>query len=148
MGKPLLPLQVSHLIEAWQPWWHSQECAGLRLTRHETLAVQMAHAPSDDSNHEAEQRHTSLPAPPAAPLVPLSELTAAVPSPLLRWQLLELLYAYCLVMRLYNGEPAVDLHDAAAALLEAAPFLRQAMQQPSLPSGFSQDAKILPFLLL
>lgn len=121
-------VQVSHLIEAWQPWWHSQECAALRLTRQGTPAVQISEVQPDDSAQQEGQGQASLPAPPAAPLPPLSELTAAAPSPLLRWQLLQVLYAYCLVLRLYNGEPAVEAQDAAAALLEASPALRQALQ--------------------
>lgn len=38
----------------------------------------------------------------------LASLTKAAPSPLLRWQLLDVLYAYCLIMRLYNGDPMAD----------------------------------------
>lgn len=47
---------------------------------------------------------------PATPgeLPKLASLTKAAPSPLLRWQLLDVLYAYCLIMRLYNGEPMAD----------------------------------------
>ena len=63
-----------------------------------------------------------LPNPPAAPLPLLRKLTAAVPSPLLVWQLLQLIYGYCWVMRLYNGESDGD--ETADAVLQAAPPLR------------------------
>lgn len=49
-----------------------------------------------------------LPAAPQDPLPLLASLTKAVPSPLLQWQLLDILYTYCFVMRLYNGEPQSD----------------------------------------
>ena len=40
----------------------------------------------------------------AAPLPALASLTKASPSPQLPWQLVDLLYCYCLTTRLYNGE--------------------------------------------
>lgn len=49
-----------------------------------------------------------LPAAPQTPLPLLACLTKAVPSPLLQWQLLDILYTYCFMMRLYNGEPQSD----------------------------------------
>ena len=49
-----------------------------------------------------------LPAAPKTPLPLLASLTKAVPSPLLQWQLLDILYTYCFIMRFYNGEPHSD----------------------------------------
>lgn len=40
----------------------------------------------------------------SAPLPALASLTKAAPSPQLPWQLVDLLYCYCLTARLYNGE--------------------------------------------
>lgn len=48
------------------------------------------------------------PAPPAEALPRLAALTPRAPSPLLRWQLPQLLFAYCAVMRLYNGDYHAD----------------------------------------
>ena len=45
-----------------------------------------------------------LPAPLAQPLPQLSALVRGTPSTLLRWQVLDPLYSYCLAMRLYNGD--------------------------------------------
>ena len=45
-----------------------------------------------------------LPAPVAQPLPHLNALVRGAPSPLLRWQVLDPLYSYCLAMRLYNGD--------------------------------------------
>lgn len=47
---------------------------------------------------------SQLPEVPCTPLPPLATLTKAQPSPLLRWQLLDVLFTYCLVARLFNGE--------------------------------------------
>ena len=52
----------------------------------------------------ASTRAGGLPAPLAQPLPQLSALVRGTPSPLLRWQVLDLLYSYCLAMRLYNGD--------------------------------------------
>ena len=49
-----------------------------------------------------------LPCAPEAGLPALSSLTKATPSPLLQWQLLDILYSYVFVMRLYNGEYSTD----------------------------------------
>ena len=67
--------------------------------------------------------------PPPPPPPPLAARPAAgpppagAPSPLLRWQLLEVLYAYCLALRLYLGDWRDDGAGAAQALLDAAPGL-------------------------
>ncbi|MEW5320347.1 MAG: hypothetical protein WDW38_011425 [Sanguina aurantia] len=54
----------------------------------------------------------SLPAGASAPLPRLTSLTTAAPSPLLRWQLLDLLYSYCLVTKRLSG---AELRQAPAA---------------------------------
>ena len=51
---------------------------------------------------------TGLPCAPEGGLPTLSSLTKATPSPLLQWQLLDILYSYVFVMRLYNGEYSID----------------------------------------
>ena len=49
-----------------------------------------------------------LPAAPTTPLPLVASLTKAVPSPMLQWQLLDILYSYCFIMRLYNGDYQSD----------------------------------------
>lgn len=56
----------------------------------------------------ASESSGGLPAAPQTPLPLLASLTKTVPSPLLQWQLLDILYTYCFVMRLYNGDPQSD----------------------------------------
>lgn len=51
---------------------------------------------------------SAIPDPPESALPRLAALSRATPSPLLQWQLLELLYAYCMVMHLYQGDWASD----------------------------------------
>ena len=73
-------------------------------------------------------RSTHLsPLPPlkVAPIPSLTSLTTARASPLLRWQLLELLYAYCFIMRLYNGDPSPAPHEAAGVAMALADVLLQ-----------------------
>lgn len=45
-----------------------------------------------------------LPEPSQQPLQPVASLTKVAPSPLIGWQLAEVLYAYCFVQRRFNGE--------------------------------------------
>lgn len=49
-----------------------------------------------------------LPAAPEHALPKVISLTKATPSPLLQWQLLDVLYSYAFVMRLYNGDCRSD----------------------------------------
>ena len=69
-----------------------------------------------------------LPPPASEPLPPLSSLSSARPSPLLSWQLLELLYAYCFTMRLFNGDWADGggAGDAAAVAMAVSESLSAA----------------------
>ncbi len=46
----------------------------------------------------------AVPEPPHEALPGLASLTKAQPSPLLRWQLLEVLYAYCCSLRIFHGD--------------------------------------------
>ena len=54
------------------------------------------------------QEARAIPDPPESVLPRLGALSRAEPSPLLRWQLVEILYAYCTAMHLYQGEWASD----------------------------------------
>lgn len=46
----------------------------------------------------------AIPPPPSTPLPLMATLSKAQPSPLLRWQLVEILYSYCLTMHMFNGD--------------------------------------------
>ena len=95
---------------------------------------------------------SAIPAPPEAALPRLAALSRAAPSPLLQWQLVEMLYAYCATVRLYQGDWASD---AVVSLTSAPGFPMRGMAanqedraiQPSLRacqrSIASLDAGIL-----
>lgn len=77
----------------------------------------------DDEAAGGSPASSALPPPPFEPLPQLSSLTKAQPSPLLRWQLLELLYAYALAMRTYNGDCSADVAEAADLCVHIIPGL-------------------------
>lgn len=72
---------------------------------HRIAGAETPHAVTGESSA------AGAPAPPPpldAALPRLSALTPRAPSPLLRWQLPQLLYAYCAMLRLYNGDYRAD----------------------------------------
>ena len=69
----------------------------LPLVRHLTPFSMPEQEPRDGEASVMPQMHQ-------APLPALQTLTAAQPSPKLRWQLLDLLFCYALAARLYNGD--------------------------------------------
>ena len=64
-----------------------------------------------------------IPQPPPIALPPLSSLISKPPSPALPLHLLDLLYSYCLVMRLFNGQYMADPLEAAATVLDSSAVL-------------------------
>lgn len=102
---------------------------------------------NEEDEEEDEEEGLEGPAPlppgPSQPLQPLSALTKAQPSPLLRWQLLELLYAYCFVLRQYNGDAGeedvvLDAVDSVLALCPALGALPPKRPASSAPGGSSR----------
>jgi hypothetical protein len=126
--------QLGHLVEVWQPWWLSSEARELSLNSQgqRMVEVQEQGGPGPREDTAPPQQ---LPAANAEPLVPVASLTKSAPSPLLRWQLLQLLYGYCWVMRRYNGEPGLPdvVTEAAHLLLAVCPPL--AVAGPQRPAG-------------
>eukprot|EP00884_Botryococcus_braunii_P001138 jgi/Botrbrau1/11024/Bobra.101_1s0022.1 len=102
--------QVPMSINSWQPWWDLPGDPAPACGADGAPLVATLLAPSEGSG--AAQR-----------LPKLESLTKACPSPLLHWQLVDLLYAYCLVMRLYNGDVSVDPEGAAQRFLDASASL-------------------------
>lgn len=139
--------QLSHLVPPWQPWWTSEAAAALQLNAagqrvvqdmeqlHTQVAQQQQQQGRDpqklvrDSSAGEGAAAGLLPRPSEEPLPSLQELAGKGhrPSPLLPWQLLQLLVAYCAVLRQFNGEPeAEEGWEAAQLLLLLAPPLVQA----------------------
>ena len=94
--------------------------------------------PEDDSLSDEDDGASRMPEPSITPLPPLSSLTSAPPSPLLHFQLLQLVYAYCLCMRLYNGDPSCDWASYAQCLWSIVPSLFKAPSEAPLPESGPQ----------
>lgn len=154
---------LSSAVQPWEPWWLLEEAARLELSAAGTaLVAAVGDAASDQQQQQggggssatassggqqaAATQGGGLPPPPSRPLPPLAALTKAAPSPLLRWQLLDLLYAYCFTLRLYNGDyqweaaDAADVLFALSAVLAATPASAAAGAAGQQPASGSDDA--------
>jgi len=89
------------LVEAWSPWWESPDVSGIVLGSRGTPVVE-----SEEDGGAWES--SNIPCAPRVALVPLSSLTSRAPSPQMPLHLVDLLYWYCLIMRLYNGDYSSD----------------------------------------
>jgi hypothetical protein len=96
-------------VEPWHPWWLSEEAAQLELSAGGTALVEPVGGAA-----AGEAARGAVPPPPAAPLPRLAALTSRPPSPALPLHFLDLIYAYCLVLRLFNGDYGADVAEAAA----------------------------------
>ena len=118
----------------WRPWWLSEEAASLELGPGGSLLVMESEAEGREGLAGAAggggpepYLAGGVPAPPRQPLPPLSALTSAAPSPALQPQLADVVYAYCSVLRLYNGDVSADPGGAADLLLALSAVLAGAM---------------------
>ena len=65
----------------------------------------------------------SIPEPPTAPLPSLSSLTSKTPPPVISLHLLDILFSYCLVLRLFNGQYSADPIDAMGTVFNASQII-------------------------
>lgn len=98
-------------IQPWDPWWFSEEASQIVLSADGTLLIRPL---NEESAKEVDNRF--VPAPPQEPIPPLSDLTKEKPSRLLPVHLLDLLYSYCLVLKLYNGDYSSEPTNALSIL--------------------------------
>jgi hypothetical protein len=100
---------LSSLIRAWTPWWVSvpipptviaDKCTG-------SLVQEVAGDTQADKDDDDEASIGVLPTLPET-IPPLQQFTKKEPSPLLAFNLLDILFAYVNTMRHYNGEPSVE----------------------------------------
>lgn len=156
--------QLSHLVTPWQPWWTSPGAAELQLNAsgQRVIAELVQHEQKAAADSFKQQAHEAssltaaaviepvqLPEPPHEPLPSLSALAGPSfsPSPLLPYQLLQLLVAYCVIMRRYNGEPVeIEGWEAAEQLMSLAPPLSQLLVVPAVggDSREQQAAVVAP----
>ena len=127
--------ELSHMVEAWTPWWTRPESCDITLARDGTKIIRELAAHTSDTFEppgsssdaaaadETASSSASPPSPPEEPLPPTSRLTSAAPSPALRWHLLDVLAAYTLTMRAHDGDWRADPVAAASTLLALSPTL-------------------------
>ncbi|KAA6430017.1 MAG: hypothetical protein FRX49_00448 [Trebouxia sp. A1-2] len=114
--------RLNNMVQIWTPWWNLPEAGTVQLSASgaHRMSVQ------DQENGGAATAVSGLPAAPSQPLPLLASLTNVLPSPLLQWQLLDILYTYCFVMRLYNGDYSSDPQEAAMTALQVSSTLEAA----------------------
>ena len=167
--------ELSGAVQPWQPWWLSEAAAGLELGARGTplmTAVGEGETGQQGGDGGAPQQRQAggssaagaaplaaaaapgaagggggLPEPPSRALPPLAALTKAAPSPLLQYQLLDLLYAYCLTLRLYNGDYQCEAEAAAGLLFGMSAVLAAVAPSPG-GGGGEGDAAAVPSVLL
>ena len=116
---------TAHLkSQVWEPWWeHSEEIRDIQLNERGVKLVAPIIIDEEEEEEDDDNNIGPPPPPPSAPLPALSTLTSKPPSSLLPMHLVDILFSYCLVMRLFNGQYAADIDDAVATLLEASAVL-------------------------
>lgn len=87
------------IIQAWSPWWESEEAKDMTLSDQGMPVVQEL-----ESTGTPSEAMSSLPKAPESPLPALSSLTSKQPSPLLMYHLVDLLFWYALILRALNGD--------------------------------------------
>lgn len=139
--------EVAANVQAWQPWWTTQAAAELQLGASGIKCIE--EIVENTANNSAESRiHTEIadqqiPLPPTAPLPFLSSLTSQPPSPSLPLQLLDLLYSYCLTLRLFNGRYTTDVLDAANTVLASSAVLGGGSLLNSPPSSTDVPSTVI-----
>ena len=143
--------ELSHMVEAWTPWWTRPESCDITLARDGTKIIRelAAHTsdtfePPGSSSDAAAADETASPPRrhprPGGTLPPTSRLTSAAPSPALRWHLLDVLAAYTLTMRAHDGDWRADPVAAAATLLRSPGVVRGRVVRPG-PIVASRDGR-------
>jgi hypothetical protein len=117
---------LANLVELWSPWWVQIDVPPSRSVADActgSLIVDLSPADGDTPTDEASQS-TSMPALPAS-LPALETLTNVPPSPLVANNLIDILFAYVLVMRLYNGDTSVEPREAALHVVRCSAVLSE-----------------------
>ncbi|KAL0051597.1 hypothetical protein WJX82_010553 [Trebouxia sp. C0006] len=105
--------RLNNMVQIWTPWWNLPEAGTVQLSASGTHRVSVQDQENGTASGGTATAVSGLPAAPSQPLPLLASLTKVPPSPLLPWQLLDILYTYCFVMRLYNGDYSSDPQEAA-----------------------------------
>lgn len=107
--------ELSEYIELWDPWW----------TR----------SPLIEDNNSEEQTMPSI----LSSIPKLSSLTKATPAPSLKYDLLNLLYAYAFTNRFLNGELFEDVTEACNIILQLSPVLSSKANYSSFSTAIQES---------
>lgn len=131
--------ELSKLIEPWDPWWLKPSAKFISLGSDGSQLVQpIAKQESEDSENDvANDSWHDIPAGPETSLPPVSQLTAAEPSPLLAMHLIDIIYTYCFTLRLYNGDWRADPLESATLVLNISSVLGQNGQPETVLEALS-----------
>ena len=89
-------------IEAWTPWWESDDVQDIRLSSDGRRLVQLVEEVDTDANQESVTNH--IPSGPSQSIPPLASLLSKEPSDVILFHVLDVVYWYCLLLRLFNGD--------------------------------------------
>lgn len=137
----LAATEPSDLLQPWEAWWNKPESFSIRLCEDGTGLVEELQVPDEDpdSPRAGESCPMSTPPPPPTdPIVPLESLTSSSPSPVLYHVQLQLLYAYCCALRLYNGDARTDIESYIAVLWQLFPGLSNHTDGGALPTTLDE----------
>ncbi|GAA0157200.1 hypothetical protein LIER_14519 [Lithospermum erythrorhizon] len=128
--------ELSKLIKPWEPWWMKPLANFISLGQHGTPLVQPLPNQNQVSENDDLQsdRLDNIPRGPEAPLPSIKKLSSSEPSPLLAIHLVDIVYAYCFTLRLYNGDWESDPVGSAMAMFSISCVLGEG----GLPETVSQ----------
>ena len=87
-------------VEAWIPWWESEDVREVRLSSDGRRLVRPV-VPDESGD---EERSPTIPAGAREPIPPLSRLLSKEPSETILLDVVDVIYWYCLLLRLFNGD--------------------------------------------
>lgn len=128
--------ELSKLIKPWEPWWMKPLANFISLSKDGTRLIQPVNNQNQESENddlESDQLH-DIPPGPEAPLPSIRKLSSAEPSPLLAIHLVDIVYAYCFTLRLYNGDWGSDPMGSVIAMFSISSVLGEG----GLPETVSQ----------
>ncbi|XP_057968516.1 uncharacterized protein LOC131158000 isoform X2 [Malania oleifera] len=120
--------ELSRMIEPWEPWWLKPSARTLSLSQGGSRLVLplLKQQTETSSQDDLESNHpTDIPLGPETPLPPVSKLSSRQPSPLLSVHLVDIIYSYCFMLRLYNGDSQSDSLGSAMVMLSVSSVLGQ-----------------------
>lgn len=88
-----------NIIEPWTPWWESDEVQEIRISTRGGYMVEQIHSPNSTFNVEQ-----GIPRPLEFQLTKFSNLSSKAPSDKLIFYLIDMLFWYCLELRISNGD--------------------------------------------